>query len=76
DLGDRLVTVDVGPLPDGAVRAALAGGVREAERLCAAGLIHGAVLALAGRFAVVGPVAVIGEQGPGITRPGQGRAVA
>ncbi|MGQ9368020.1 UPF0280 family protein [Azospirillum sp. ST 5-10] len=76
DLGERLVTVAVGPLPDAAVRHALAGGVREAERMRAAGLIHGAVLALAGRYAVVGPVGAIGGQEPGSARTAQGRAVA
>lgn len=54
DLGDRLVTVEVGPLDPAQVDAALASGVTEAERLRAAGLIEGALLALAGEWRSVG----------------------
>ena len=57
DLGERLVTTAVGALPDGAVDAALAGGVARARSLADAGLIWGAVLALQGRYRVVGGVA-------------------
>jgi hypothetical protein len=57
DLGERLVTTAVGALPDGAVDAALAGGVARARSLVDAGLIWGAVLALQGRYRVVGGVA-------------------
>ena len=57
DLGERLVTTAVGALPDGAVDAALAGGVARARSLADAGLIWGAVLALQGRHRVVGGVA-------------------
>ena len=57
DLGARLVTTAVGALPDGAVDAALAGGVARARSLADAGLIWGAVLALQGRYRVVGGVA-------------------
>ncbi|NYZ12708.1 UPF0280 family protein [Azospirillum sp. RWY-5-1] len=56
DLGERLVTVAVGALPDAAVRAALDNGVRVAERLRTEGLIWGAVLVLAGAVRVVGPL--------------------
>ncbi len=54
DLGARLVTVAVGPLAAGAVGHALDAGETYAERLRRAGLIHGAVLVLAGRYRVVG----------------------
>jgi hypothetical protein len=54
DLGDRPVTVSVGPLPPAAVRAALLAGHAEAERMRAAGLIHAAVLVLQRRYAVAG----------------------
>ncbi|MBI3708157.1 MAG: UPF0280 family protein [Proteobacteria bacterium] len=54
DLGDRLVTVDVGPLAAGEVRAALATGVSRAAALQRAGLIYGAVLVLRRHFVTVG----------------------
>ncbi len=57
DLGARLVTVAVGLLGDGAVGQALDAGETYAERLRRAGLIHGAVLVLAGRYRVVGELA-------------------
>jgi ApbE superfamily uncharacterized protein (UPF0280 family) len=57
DLGRRAVTVDVGPLPDDAVEAALANGARHAEALLARGLIWGTVLVLQSRVRVVGGVA-------------------
>jgi ApbE superfamily uncharacterized protein (UPF0280 family) len=53
DLGDRLVTVAVGALPASAIATALARGTSAAERLVAAGLIHGAVLVLKGATVVV-----------------------
>jgi ApbE superfamily uncharacterized protein (UPF0280 family) len=49
DLGDRLVTVEVGTLAPGAVDAALDAGASIARRMLHAGLIHGAVLWLQGR---------------------------
>jgi len=55
DLGDRRVTVAVGALPAAAIETALARGTSEAERLIAAGLIHGAVLVLKGVTTVVVP---------------------
>jgi len=57
DLGRRAVTVDVGPLPDETVDAALANGVRRAEALLARGLVWGAVIVLQSRVRVVGGVA-------------------
>src|SRR5581483_12483743 len=54
DLGDRLVTVGLDPLPEAEIRRALAAGAAKAEALRRSGLIHGAVLVLQGRFATVG----------------------
>lgn len=54
DLGDRLVTLDVGALSKDDIEAALAYGVARAEALRRSGLIHGAVLVLRRRFATVG----------------------
>ncbi|OAN71511.1 hypothetical protein A8B82_04300 [Sulfitobacter sp. EhC04] len=53
DLGDRLVTTDVGALDTAEIIAALARGQALADSLCARGLIHQAVLCLAGRTAHV-----------------------
>jgi ApbE superfamily uncharacterized protein (UPF0280 family) len=57
DLGRLPVTVDVGPLPDDVVEAALASGARRAEVLLARGLAWGAVIVLQSRVRVVGGVA-------------------
>jgi hypothetical protein len=57
DLGRLPVTVEVGLLPDDAVEAALAAGVRRAEGLVARALAWGAVLVLQSRVRVVGGVA-------------------
>ena len=54
DLGDLPVTVDVGDLPDGAVDAALLGGVNRARAMLAEGLIAAAHLSLRDRTATVG----------------------
>jgi ApbE superfamily uncharacterized protein (UPF0280 family) len=54
DLGDRLVTVDVGVLPDFVVADALKAGEAEALRLLGLDLIHGAVLLLQGEIRVIG----------------------
>jgi ApbE superfamily uncharacterized protein (UPF0280 family) len=54
DLGDLPVTVAVGALDDEAVVTALTGGEAPARSMLSAGLIFGAVLALNGRFRVVG----------------------
>jgi len=49
DLGDRLVTVDVPPLPAAAIEAALANGTACAERMRSRALIESALLLLQGR---------------------------
>ncbi len=54
DLGNRLVTLDVGPLTEMETDAALDAGARAADALLEAGLILGAVLALRGRMQVCG----------------------
>ena len=54
DLGDRLVTRDVPPLPDALVATALGRGAAEARAQIAAGRIVAAVLSLQGRWSVVG----------------------
>lgn len=54
DLGDRLVTVDVPPLPQPLIDFALARGVEAAQRLRERGLIAGAALFLQGRVRTVG----------------------
>ena len=54
DLGDLPVTVAVGGLPDGAVDAALLGGVNRARAMLAEGLIAAAHLSLRDRTATVG----------------------
>jgi hypothetical protein len=57
DLGALPVTVDVAPLPETAVDAALGSGVARAEGLIRRGLVWGAVLVLQSRVRVVGGVA-------------------
>ena len=57
DLGDLAVTVAVGPLPQGACRAALLSGVNHARSLLARGIIQGAMLALGDQVATAGAVA-------------------
>jgi len=59
DLGERLVTVAVGRLPEDAIEIALAGGLARARDLVDAGLIWGAVLALQSRLRVVGGLAAL-----------------
>ena len=54
DLGELPVTVDVGDLPDGAVDAALLGGVNRARAMLAEGLIAAAHLGLRDRTATIG----------------------
>ncbi|EDP66551.1 hypothetical protein BAL199_15858 [alpha proteobacterium BAL199] len=46
DLGDRLVVLDVGPLSDADIAAALKAGAATAERMRIGGLIHAAALTL------------------------------
>jgi uncharacterized protein len=52
DLGERLVTVQVGPLPEAATRQALRNGLAVAERMKARRLIEAAYLAVQGCAAV------------------------
>jgi ApbE superfamily uncharacterized protein (UPF0280 family) len=54
DLGDRQITLAVGTLEPADIEAALAAGLQTAERLRESGLIHGAVLALQGRYLICG----------------------
>ena len=54
DLGERLVTRDVGALSEQEIEEALEAGVRRARQLLAAGLIEGAALRLLGEMVVVG----------------------
>ena len=56
DLGARLVTVAVGPLPTDARAAALAAGLAEAQAMQRAGLIVSARLALQGETRVLAPI--------------------
>jgi uncharacterized protein len=56
DLGDRPVTVSVGPLSVTQVDRALAAGCLAAEAMMARGLIHAAALSLNGRFRIASPV--------------------
>jgi ApbE superfamily uncharacterized protein (UPF0280 family) len=54
DLGDRLVTRDVGALNEQEIETALEAGARRARRLLGTGLIEGAALRLLGETVVVG----------------------
>ena len=54
DLGNRLVTVHVPPLPETAVESALQRGVEFALTLRRSGMIHAAALALQGRWRLLG----------------------
>ena len=54
DLGDRLVTAEVGPLSAASVQAALSQGRKVAESMLAQGLIEGALLSLKGETWAVG----------------------
>jgi uncharacterized protein len=56
DLGDLLVTVEVGALPAPAIERALAAGAERAEAFRRAGLIFAASLVLQGRRRMVGPL--------------------
>ncbi len=59
DLGDIPVTVDVGPLSDAQIAAALEAGAARARSLCDAGEIEGALLALRGAWRSVGGEALL-----------------
>jgi uncharacterized protein len=54
DLGDRLVTRNVGVLNENEIAEALAAGQAPAQALLAAGLIEGAVLQLCGALRIIG----------------------
>jgi hypothetical protein len=56
DLGERLVTVEVGLLTDDEIETALAAGLAEAERMRTALTIEAAVLCLEGRVVTAGPL--------------------
>ena len=58
DLGDRLVTWDVGPLLRGEIAEALAAGAAMAEACRARGLIRAAILHLRGQRALIGAPAL------------------
>ncbi len=55
DLGDRPVTVEVGPITEAEADEALARGFAEAEWMRGAGLIRGALLHLRGRTRILSP---------------------
>lgn len=75
DLGERLVTVAVGPLPAAVIERALEGGLARAAKMRAAGLIEGAALALAGQLRVLGEPVLRGVlPGPQRSRAGDPRA--
>ncbi len=56
DLGERLVTVDVGEVAPREIEEALEAGVAEAEWMRGAGLIHAAVLCLGSHVFTAGPL--------------------
>lgn len=65
DLGDRLVTVDVPPLPADRVQAALRAGWQKAQELQADGLLWGALLVCQGQsLATASAQAVLGAPAP------------
>lgn len=59
DLGDRAVTVGVGPLGPAEIAAALESGRRRAEAMRAAGLLREAALTLRGRTVTTGGTALL-----------------
>ncbi len=61
DLGQALVTVDVGELPEAVAEEALARGAAQARVLLEAGLIEGAAIVLQGRRRVVLPPSPDGD---------------
>jgi hypothetical protein len=72
DLGDLLVTVGVGPLPEAAIDQALAQGAACAETFRRAGLLFAASLVLQGRRRIIGALATTRDLGGS----GQGLRVA
>jgi hypothetical protein len=61
DLGDRLITLDVGELSESAIQSALDAGVTVADTLRQDGLIEGAVLALRGHLRIRHPSLALQE---------------
>ena len=59
DLGDRLVTVAVPPLPAAAVQQALQAGLQVARQLQAKGLVHAVLLACQGSLARLAPIGAL-----------------
>ena len=59
DLGDRLVTVAVPPLPAAALQQALRAGLQLAQQLQAQGLVQAALLACQGSLARLAPVGAL-----------------
>jgi uncharacterized protein len=59
DLGDRLVTVAVPPLPPAAVQQALGAGLQVARQLQARGCIHAALLVCQGSLARLAPMGAL-----------------
>lgn len=65
DLGERLVTVAIGPLAADEIAAALEAGAARAAAWCHAGLIRGAALRLGGQARLVGtPFPALAELAP------------
>jgi ApbE superfamily uncharacterized protein (UPF0280 family) len=62
DLGTRLVTRNVGPLTEAEIETALAGGIAEAQRLRAAGLIVAAAMHLQGVSKILATPMILQEQ--------------
>ena len=58
DLGDRLVTYEIGPLTDAEIEIALDAGGSMADTLLRAGLIEGAVLTLCGQTRIHHPILI------------------
>jgi ApbE superfamily uncharacterized protein (UPF0280 family) len=70
DLGDRLVTVSVGALPESVVDEALDAGAAAAESMRRAGLLHSAYLALEGHVRIIGGAHPDASE-PGVCASGQ-----
>ena len=64
DLGPRLVTVEVPPLPQAAIKEALDSGAHCATEMLAQGLIAGALLCLQGETRTVGTIAIMDMSAP------------
>ena len=64
DLGPRLVTIEVPPLPQATVDAALDRGARCATEMLAQDLIAGALLCLQGETRTVGTIAIMDMSAP------------